>query len=62
MSTYRETPCKHYLAYGNCAKGREAHHKGYCQHCNKYEQRARVHNINRKKAYNETARGKTDDF
>ena len=36
MSKYRETPCKYYVSYRECSKGREAEHKGYCQHCDKY--------------------------
>ena len=52
MSKYRETPCKYYLRYGECAKGRTAAHKGYCQHCDKYCPRARVRHINKKKQYN----------
>ena len=51
MAHYRETPCKYYAAFGQCTKGREASHTGYCQHCGKYEPRARVRHINRKKQY-----------
>lgn len=53
MAKYRETPCKYYESYGSCKKGREACHTGYCQHCNKYEPRAKVRHINKKKQYNE---------
>lgn len=56
MSKYRETPCKYYLSYGECSKGREAEHKGYCQHCDKYCPRAKVRHINKKKLYNEKQR------
>lgn len=52
MSKYRETPCKYYIAYGECAKGREASHKKYCQHCDKYCPRAKVRHINKNKQYN----------
>ena len=52
MAKFRETPCKYYEALGTCKKGREACHKGYCQHCDKYEPRARVRHLNRKKMYN----------
>lgn len=45
-------PCKYYVALGECKKGREACHKGYCQHCGKYEPRAKGRSINRKKQYN----------
>ena len=62
MSTYREVPCKHYLAFGSCAKGRMASHNKYCQRCEKYEARARIHKVNRKKAYNERQRGRIDDY
>lgn len=51
MAHYRETPCKYYISFGQCTKGREACHTGYCQHCGKYEPRARVRHINRKKQY-----------
>ncbi len=49
MATYRESPCKFYIALGQCSKGRDACHKGYCQHCNKYVPRARVRSVNQKK-------------
>ena len=61
MSTYREVPCKYYQAYGSCQKGREASHKKYCQHCSKYEARARVQTTNKKKAFIEKERGKIKD-
>lgn len=51
MATYRETPCKYYIALGQCQKGREACHKTYCQHCGKYEPWAKVRHVNRKKQY-----------
>lgn len=50
MAKYRETPCKYYLALGQCSKGRRACHRTYCQHCGKYEPRAKVRHINKKKA------------
>ena len=62
MSTYREVPCKYYIAFGSCSKGRAASHKRYCQHCGKYKPRARVHIVNRKKAYNEKMRGKIEEY
>jgi len=49
MARYRETVCKYYIAAGECKKGREAAHENYCQKCAKYEPRARVRHINRKK-------------
>lgn len=49
MSKDRETPCKFYVCAGECTKGREAEHNGYCQHCNKYVPRARVRHLNKKK-------------
>lgn len=49
MAHDRVTPCKYYLCKGNCSKGREANHTGYCQKCNKYEPRCKVKRINRKK-------------
>jgi hypothetical protein len=34
---------------GECSKGREASHNGYCQKCDKYYPRAKVRHINEKK-------------
>lgn len=51
MATYRETPCKFYIAHLQCQKGRKAEHTGYCQHCGKYVPRARARHINKKKLY-----------
>lgn len=56
MAHYRETPCKYYVAFGVCKKGREACQSGYCQHCDKYYPRAKVRHINKKKQYNEKIR------
>ena len=58
MAKTRETPCKYYVCKGECKKGREADHNGYCQHCNKYCPRAKVCHINKKRQYNEKMRGK----
>lgn len=58
MAKYRETPCKYYVAYGECQKGRAACHAGYCQHCGKYYPRAKVRSINKKKQYIEKIRKK----
>ncbi|WP_161874061.1 hypothetical protein ACPW7J_00270 [Ihubacter sp. rT4E-8] len=49
MAVYREIPCKYYIALGQCSKGRDAKHNGYCQHCNKYVPRAKIRRLNRKK-------------
>lgn len=49
MAKYRETPCKYYVALGQCTKGRDACQKGYCQKCGKYEPRVRERHLNRKK-------------
>lgn len=49
MAKYREIPCKYYIALGQCGKGREACHKNYCQHCDKYVPRAKVRCLNKKK-------------
>ena len=49
MARYREIPCRYYIAMGQCQKGRQACHKTYCQHCGKYEPRAKVKCPNRKK-------------
>lgn len=37
---------------------KDVEHKGRCQVCSKYKPRARVHLINKKKAYNEKQKGK----
>lgn len=58
MAKYRETPCKYYIAFGECKKGRAACHNNYCQHCDKYYPRARVRHINKKRQYNEKIRKK----
>ena len=58
MAIYRETPCKFYLAAGQCIKGREAKHTGYCQRCDKYQPRAKVRAVNRKKQKLEKLRKK----
>lgn len=58
MSKFRETPCKYYVNHGECTKGREAEHKSYCQHCDKYCPRVKERHINRKKQYNEKQRYK----
>lgn len=58
MSTYREIPCKYYIAFGECQKGRGSHQAGYCQHCRKYEPRAKVRLTNKKKAYFDKLRKK----
>ena len=49
MATDRQTPCLYYVCAGLCKKGRKADHAHYCQHCDKYEPRARVKYKNRKK-------------
>ncbi len=58
MAKYRETPCKYYISFGECSKGRDACHTNYCQHCGKYQPRARIRHINKKKQYNENIRFK----
>jgi len=49
MAKDRLTPCLSYVCKGQCEKGREADHNGYCQKCDKYTPRARVRHLNRKK-------------
>lgn len=61
MAKLRETPCKYYIALGECKKGRDACHAKYCQHCNKYVPRAKVRYINKKKQYNEKMKSKNYD-
>ena len=47
----RETPCLYYICKGQCSKGRDAEHTGYCQHCDKYKPRVRERHLNKKKQY-----------
>lgn len=42
-------PCKYYQHKGECSKGRDADHNGYCQKCGKYEPRVRRRHLNKKK-------------
>lgn len=49
MSKFREIPCKYYISFNECTKGREAEHNGYCQHCDKYCPRAKVSSLNKKR-------------
>ena len=49
MAKDRETVCLYYISMGECKKGREASHKGYCQKCNKYYPRSKGKHINMKK-------------
>ena len=58
MAKFRETPCKFYVCKGECQKGKEAEYKGICQHCTKYEPRAKMKYRNRKKDYNEKMKSK----
>lgn len=50
MSRDRITPCKFYISYGSCEKGRNAEMRGYCQTCDKYEPRAKIRHKNLKKS------------
>lgn len=58
MAKDRLTPCLYYICAGECQKGREAKHSGYCQHCDKYRPRAKMHYINKKKQKLERIRKK----
>ena len=49
MSKDRNEICVSYVCKGNCEKGREADHNGYCQRCDKYKPRARTKHLNKKK-------------
>ena len=49
MAKDRIESCLYYICAGECEKGREADHKGYCQKCNKYVPRVRVKHTNQKK-------------
>lgn len=61
MAKCREIPCKHYIALGQCRKGRDACHKSYCQHCGKYEPRAKVRCVNKKKMWKERMKRKESE-
>ena len=59
MAKFREEPCKSYVCANQpCEKNREAEHNGYCQRCGKYEPRAKVRHVNRKKQELEKIRKK----
>ncbi len=49
MAQYREVVCIHYMALGQCKKGRNAGHEHYCQKCDKYYPRAKGIQKNRKR-------------
>lgn len=49
MAHDRNTSCKFYICKGECSKGRDSDHNGYCQKCNKYGPRCKAKRINRKK-------------
>ena len=49
MAKDRIEPCESYICKGQCKKGRDADHSGYCQKCGKYRPRARVRYKNQKK-------------
>ena len=49
MAKDRIEPCKFYICAGQCTKGRDANHKGYCQKCSKYVLRVRKKHTNQKK-------------
>ena len=49
----RETPCLYYICKGECTKGRDAEHTGYCQRCDKYKPRVRERHLNKKKQYSD---------
>jgi len=54
----RITPCESYVCKGECKKGRDADHHGYCQKCNKYKPRVRERHLNKKKQKLEKIRQK----
>lgn len=49
MARDRIEPCVYYICAGECQKGREANHKGYCQKCGKYKPRVKKKHQNQKK-------------
>ena len=62
MAKYRETICKHYISKGSCTMKKDASHKGICQHCTKYEPRAREKYENRKRKNIEKERSKIYEY
>ncbi len=58
MARDRLSICLHYVCLGECKKGREAEHKGYCQKCDKYVPRDKVRSLNIKKKKVEELRKK----
>ena len=61
MAKDRIEPCISYICKGECKKGRDANHNGYCQKCNKYVPRVRERHKNMKKEKLEKIR-KNDDY
>lgn len=61
MAKDRITPCKYYIAFGECSRGREASHNGYCQKCGKYVPRVKERHLNGKKQELEKIR-KNDQY
>ena len=61
MAKDRIEPCLSYVCKGECKKGRDADHNGYCQKCNKYEPRARIRHLNKKKQKLDKIRSKEFD-
>lgn len=49
MAKDRIESCESYICKGQCKKGREVDHNGYCQKCGKYKPRIRKKHINKKK-------------
>lgn len=49
MAKDRITPCLYYVCKGECKKGRESDHNGYCQRCDKYKPRVKERHKNLKK-------------
>ena len=62
MAHDRITPCKYYISYGECKKGRKAEHNGYCQKCDKYIPRVRERHLNEKKIKLDKARRKDGEY
>ena len=60
MAKDRITPCLYYVCAGECKKGRDAEHNGYCQKCNKYYPRVKERHLNKKKVAIQKDRGKYD--
>lgn len=63
MAKDRIEPCVYYICAGECQKGRDADHNGYCQKCKKYVPRVKTKHQNiKKKKINEIRIKEREDY